>query len=65
MGAQRSAMAHDPDRTVVAGAGFEFSEGYMRWVHVLAGPALFFVSLALPFLGPINARFGFGILFWM
>ncbi len=64
MGAHRSAMAHDPDRTVVAGE-FELSARQLRWLHILAGPALFFVSLALPLLGPMNARVGFGILFWM
>jgi sodium-dependent dicarboxylate transporter 2/3/5 len=65
MGAQSSAMAHHPDRTVVAGEAFELSDRQARWLHILAGPAIFFVSLALPFLGPLNARFGFGILFWM
>jgi solute carrier family 13 (sodium-dependent dicarboxylate transporter), member 2/3/5 len=65
MGAQRSAMAHDPDRTVVAGEAFELSDQHLRWLHILAGPALFFVSLAFPVLGPLSARFGFGILFWM
>jgi sodium-dependent dicarboxylate transporter 2/3/5 len=58
-------MAHDPDRTVVATEGFDLSERHVRWLHLLAGPALFLASLALPFLGPFNARFGFGILFWM
>jgi solute carrier family 13 (sodium-dependent dicarboxylate transporter), member 2/3/5 len=64
MGAHRSAMAHDPDRTVVAGE-FELSARQLRWLHILAGPAIFFASLGLPVLGPLNARFGFGILFWM
>ena len=65
MGAHRLAMTHDPDRTVVAGEPFELSDRQVRWLHILAGPAIFFVSLALPLLGPLNARFGFGILFWM
>jgi len=64
MGAHRTAMAHDPDRTVVAG-DFQFSDRHVRWLHILAGPALFLASLGLPLLGPLSARFGFGILFWM
>src|SRR5262245_56263376 len=61
MGVQKSVTAD-------AGTGDSFlgiSEQQFRWLHIVAGPALFFVSLALPFLGPLNARFGFGILFWM
>lgn len=65
MGAHRSAMTHDADRTVVAGDVFQLSDRHIRWLHILAGPALFLASLALPALGPLNARFGFGILFWM
>jgi sodium-dependent dicarboxylate transporter 2/3/5 len=34
-------------------------------IHQIMGPVLFLVALALPFLGPIQARVGFGILFWM
>jgi sodium-dependent dicarboxylate transporter 2/3/5 len=37
----------------------------VNWLHLLAGPALFVLALFLPFLGPINARIGFGIMFWM
>lgn len=33
--------------------------------HQLMGPVVFLVALALPFLGPMQARVGFGILFWM
>jgi solute carrier family 13 (sodium-dependent dicarboxylate transporter), member 2/3/5 len=57
-------MAHDV-HGMLGGASFDFSTQHMRWFHVLAGPALFFAALALPVLGPLNARFGFGILFWM
>ena len=57
-------MAHDV-HGMLGGASFDFSTQHLRWFHVLAGPALFFVALALPVLGPLNARFGFGILFWM
>src|SRR5262245_33043658 len=64
MGTPRSAMAHDV-HGMLGGASLDFSAQNMRWFHVLAGPALFFISLALPFLGPLSARFGFGILFWM
>lgn len=32
---------------------------------ILAGPAIFFLVLTLPFFGPVEARIGFGILFWM
>ena len=63
MGTPRSAMAHDVHGAL--GAPFEVSAQHLRWVHILAGPALFFVSLALPLLGPLSARFGFGILLWM
>jgi sodium-dependent dicarboxylate transporter 2/3/5 len=61
MGVQKSATAD-------VGAGDNFlgiSEQQFRWLHILAGPALFFIALGLPLLGPLNARFGFGILFWM
>lgn len=34
-------------------------------IHQIMGPVLFLVALALPFLGPIQARVGFGILLWM
>ena len=34
-------------------------------VHRIMGPALFLIAQALPFLGPPQARIGFGILFWM
>jgi sodium-dependent dicarboxylate transporter 2/3/5 len=33
--------------------------------HQLMGPALLVAALLLPVLGPIEARVGFGILFWM
>jgi len=58
-------MAHDVHSVLGAGAPFEVSARHMRWFHILAGPALFFIALALPVLGPLSARFGFGILFWM
>ena len=47
------------------GGTIDLSGRHTRWLHILAGPALFFISLTLPFLGPMSARFGFGILFWM
>jgi sodium-dependent dicarboxylate transporter 2/3/5 len=34
-------------------------------LHTIMGPVLFLVALAIPALGPMNARVGFGILFWM
>jgi len=34
-------------------------------IHQIMGPILFLIALLLPFLGPMNARVGFGILFWM
>lgn len=34
-------------------------------IHQIMGPVVFLVALALPFLGPMQARIGFGILFWM
>jgi len=37
----------------------------LSWLHLLAGPGIFLITLALPIFGPLNARFGFGILFWM
>lgn len=36
-----------------------------KLVHIVIGPALFFIALFLPVLGPAQARIGFGILFWM
>lgn len=36
-----------------------------RLLHIVIGPALFFIALFLPVLGPAQARIGFGILFWM
>lgn len=48
-----------------ASGGESVDASSMRWLHVLAGPAIFLIVLALPVFGPINARFGFGILFWM
>ena len=37
----------------------------MNWLHYVAGPAIFLIVLTLPIFGPPNARFGFGLLFWM
>ena len=34
-------------------------------IHQAMGPIIFLIALALPFLGPVQARIGFGILFWM
>lgn len=36
-----------------------------RVLLILSGPALLLLALCLPCFGPLNARFGFGILFWM
>lgn len=36
-----------------------------RALLILSGPALLLLALCLPCFGPLNARFGFGILFWM
>lgn len=36
-----------------------------RVLLILSGPALLLLVLCLPCFGPLNARFGFGILFWM
>lgn len=36
-----------------------------RLLLILSGPALLLITLCFPCFGPINARFGFGILFWM
>ncbi len=42
------------------------SEPYFRkLIKILIGPGLLFFALLLPFLGPMEARLGFGILFWM
>lgn len=32
---------------------------------ILVGPLIFVITLMIPLFGPINARVGFGILFWM
>jgi len=34
-------------------------------LHQVMGPVVFLIALTLPFLGPMQARIGFGILFWM
>lgn len=67
MGIQRSALTRDADGTLPASGGrlFDLSERQARWLHTLAGPALLLITLALPFFGALNARFGFGIMFWM
>lgn len=36
-----------------------------KHLKIIVGPLLFVVALLLPFLGPLEARIGFGILFWM
>lgn len=36
-----------------------------RFLHIIMGPLLFIVTLMIPFFGPVNARIGFGIMFWM
>ncbi|MBQ4566882.1 MAG: anion permease [Desulfovibrio sp.] len=36
-----------------------------RVLCFLGGPALLLLALALPLFGPLESRFGFGILFWM
>jgi len=41
------------------------SNNQMKWLHYIAGPAIFLIVLTLPIFGPPNARFGFGLLFWM
>ena len=41
------------------------SSSSSRLLHLLGGPALLLLALALPIFGPIESRFGFGILFWM
>jgi len=39
--------------------------GTGKRVHQIMGPTVFVVALFLPVLGPVQARIGFGILFWM
>lgn len=39
--------------------------GFKEWIYILMGPGLLLLALSLPFFGPFNARFGFGILLWM
>lgn len=36
-----------------------------QWLYILLGPALLVLAVCIPQFGPIQARFGFGILFWM
>lgn len=45
--------------------GVNMPDNRLNWLHIVAGPAIFLICLTLPFLGPVNARIGFGILFWM
>ena len=39
--------------------------GVTKRINQLMGPVLFLLALTMPFLGPMQARIGFGILFWM
>ena len=41
------------------------SSSSSRLLYLLGGPALLLLALAMPIFGPIESRFGFGILFWM
>lgn len=43
----------------------ESASSIRRAILILSGPALLLAALCMPCFGPINARFGFGILFWM
>lgn len=36
-----------------------------EWISILIGPALLLLAVNMPVFGPLQARFGFGILFWM
>lgn len=36
-----------------------------RILYIIGGPALLLITICLPCFGSMNARFGFGILFWM
>lgn len=36
-----------------------------QWLNILLGPALLALTVSVPLFGPVEARFGFGILFWM
>ena len=36
-----------------------------QWLYIIGGPALLGLTLLMPCFGELNARFGFGILFWM
>lgn len=37
----------------------------VKFLNILLGPVIFLIALSLPVFGPIEARIGFGILFWM
>lgn len=41
------------------------SNGASSALKIAIGPALFFLALAIPAFGPLQARVGFGILFWL
>jgi sodium-dependent dicarboxylate transporter 2/3/5 len=61
----QSSISHTDTTLNVSGRQVSLSERQSRWLHILAGPVIFLIALNLPSLGPLNARFGFGILFWM
>jgi len=49
-----------------AAPGADDKNGFeLNYVRILIGPALFFIALALPVFGDLQARGGFGILFWL
>lgn len=41
------------------------NSGLGNGIKIAIGPILYFIALSLPFLGPLQARVGFGILFWL
>ena len=41
------------------------SPGLGNGLKIAIGPILYFIALSLPFFGPLEARVGFGILFWI
>jgi len=65
MGIRSSAVADADESFSPASASAGSPDKSRNWLHILGGPAIFLIVLTLPIFGPLNARFGFGILFWM
>lgn len=65
MSMQNAATADAADTILASPAEQAADARRWQWVHFIAGPLILLAVLTLPIFGPVSARFGFGILFWM